>query len=202
MFFRNIAAAASVLLMFIINPNVARAERIDEGWQTIQGTRVYSKVYHERGYATFENACGKVQLTQRQLQGGAIPSRIIPCNKTSNQTTNVPVPQSSGQYWGALAAGISEGFLQASRVSVGSAINYKSKAKAERDALRSCQKNGVTCKVVSTFNKGCGYITTSQDGSDNVAWGSGPTAQSAYNNCYSRVKGGNCDPQTIGGCVQ
>lgn len=49
------------------------------GYQTINGTQVYTQVDQARGVATFSNSCGSQTLTQRELQNGAIPSRIIPC---------------------------------------------------------------------------------------------------------------------------
>lgn len=52
------------------------------GYQTINGTRVYTVVDQARGVATFSNDCGSQTLTQRQLQAGAIPSNIIPCPRS------------------------------------------------------------------------------------------------------------------------
>ena len=49
------------------------------GYQTINGTRVYTQIDQARGVATFSNECGSQTLTQRQLQAGAIPNQIIPC---------------------------------------------------------------------------------------------------------------------------
>ncbi len=191
------AGVGLAMLLGIVSPGMA--ENIDSGYQTLEGTQVFTTIYHDRGYATFENECGKQQLTQRQLQQGAIPSNIVPCPRSSSNNNTTPDQQSGGKLlWGALAAGIDQGFFR-SRVSVGSALKYASKSDAERAALKECGKNGVSgCKVVSTFT-GCGYITTSNN-AENVAWGAGPTAQAAYDSCYARVIGGNCYAQTIGGC--
>jgi len=62
----------------------AGAERIDSGYQTIRGTRVFTHLFHERGYARFSNDCGSQTLTQGQLQAGAIPDDIIPCPRSSD----------------------------------------------------------------------------------------------------------------------
>ena len=201
MFFNKYCLAFGGVVLAMLFGMVSRgmAENIESGYQTLQGTQVFTTVYHDRGYATFENECGKQQLTQRQLQQGAIPSNIIPCPRPSlNNYTTPDQPSGGQQLWGALAAGIDQGIFR-SRVSVGSALKYASKSAAERAAVSECRKNGVSgCKVVSTFT-GCGYITTSNN-AENVAWGMGPTAQAAYDNCYARVQGGNCFTQTIGGC--
>ena len=61
----------------------APSARAESGYQVIQGTRVFTEIDHGRGVATFSNSCGSQTLTQRELQQGAIPSRIIPCNKGS-----------------------------------------------------------------------------------------------------------------------
>ena len=103
------------------------------------------------------------------------------------------------EHWGALAAGIEEESDGSSHVSVGSALNHESRAAAQRAALASCRSTGNSaCRVISTFN-GCGYITLSTDGSRPAAWGSGPTAQDAYDECYKRIRSGNCK-RPIGGC--
>lgn len=60
--------------------------RAESGYQVIQGTRVFTEIDHARGVATFSNSCGSQTLTQRQLQQGAIPSRIIPCNENSGSS--------------------------------------------------------------------------------------------------------------------
>jgi hypothetical protein len=194
-----VAFAGIVLAMPFGTVAPAMAENIDSGYQTLQGTQVFTTIYHDRGYATFENECGKQRLTQRQLQQGAIPSDIVPCPRSSSNNTTIPNQRSGGKLlWGALAAGMDRGLFRAT-VSVGSALKYASKSDAERAAVQQCRKNGTSdCKVVSTFT-GCGYITTSNN-AENVAWGAGPTAQAAYDNCYARVQGGNCRTQAIGGC--
>ena len=73
-----------ILLCFQLHALEARAE---SGYQVIQGTRVFTEIDHARGVATFSNSCGSQTLTQRQLQQGAIPSRIIPCNKSSGSSS-------------------------------------------------------------------------------------------------------------------
>jgi Domain of unknown function (DUF4189) len=195
--FGVVGAVAAVVT--ICGVGVSAAERIDRGTRNIDGTSVSITVYHERGYADFENSCGSQRLTQSQLQSGAKPHNIIPCPRRSTTVPNPPhVSSGDGVRWGALAAGIKTGLFR-SRVGVGSALRHSSREEAQRRAVAKCEENGVSCNVVSTFNT-CGFITVSTNGSDNVVWGMGPTAQDAYNECYRRVKGGNCVTQTIGGC--
>lgn len=66
---------------------VAEVSYAQSGYQTINGTRVFTQVDQARGVATFSNDCGSQTLTQGQLQAGAIPDQIIPC----------PRPQSSSR---------------------------------------------------------------------------------------------------------
>lgn len=203
--YRNIATmfVGVVLAVLLAGVSPGAAENIESGYQTIQGTRVYTNVYHERGYATFENDCGKQRLTQRELQQGAIPSNIIPCPRPGSQTNTKPSDKSPGKkkrLWSAVAAGIDNGFLGVrSKVSIGLGQDYSTRAEAERAAVKACKKNISSCKVVTAWNSGCYYITVSEN-ADNVAWGAGPTAQAAYNECYRRVQGGNCSTETLGGC--
>ena len=70
-------AAACALAVLAGAP--AAAEQIDKDFRIINGTQVLAEVYVDRGFARFSNACGSQTLTQRELQGGAIPSEIIPC---------------------------------------------------------------------------------------------------------------------------
>lgn len=56
------------------------------GEQVINGTRVFTQIDQARGVATFSNACGSQTLTQRQLQGGAIPDQLIPCPRLTAPT--------------------------------------------------------------------------------------------------------------------
>lgn len=49
------------------------------GYQTINGTRVFTQIDQAAGVATFSNDCGTQRLTQAQLQNGAIPNQIVPC---------------------------------------------------------------------------------------------------------------------------
>ncbi len=201
MFFLNKALALGVVVIVVfggISPG--SAERIDRGSQVIRGTQVNTTVYHERGYAEFTNDCGTQRLTQSQLQNGAIPNNIIPCPRPSSSTPSYQESPSGPRLWAAVAAGIRSGFLGVgSKVSVGLGKNYSTRAEAERAAVRSCEREISSCKVVTAWNTGCYYITVS-DNAQNVAWGAGPTAQRAYNACYERVKGGNCKTQTLGHC--
>jgi hypothetical protein len=193
------------------------AEWIESGDQIIDGTRVHTTVYHERGYATFSNSCGSQNLTQAELQAGAKPTRIIPCPRRSTNTnppptrrappayTEAPSDRESPPYhgkrvWSAVAAGISDGFLGVGgKVSVGLSRDRDTKDEAEEAAVTKCEENGVSCEAVTAWNAGCYYITVSDD-AENLAWGAGPTAQEAYDACYQRVRGGNCKTQTLGGC--
>lgn len=67
-------------LILCLLPNAgAHAQVTASGYQVINGTEVYTVVDMGAGFATFSNACGSQRISQRDLQGGAIPDRIIPC---------------------------------------------------------------------------------------------------------------------------
>ncbi len=202
MFFfkRRGATLAIVAAATFANVSLSSAEYTDEGDQVIDGTRMHTIVYHDRGYAVFSNDCGSQKLTQAQLQAGAKPTQIMPCPRPQASAPSSPSAPRSKRQWAAVAAGLSDGILGiGAQVSVGLAKNYDTRAAAERAAVKECQKNISSCKAVAAWNSGCYYITVS-DNADNVAWGSGQTAQDAYNACYQRVKGGNCKTDTIGAC--
>lgn len=76
----------TILLLMTISVfgNLAFAQ---SGYQTINGTRVFTQVYQDQGYAVFSNECGSQRLTQAELQAGAIPNNIIPCPRP-NQTNS------------------------------------------------------------------------------------------------------------------
>jgi Domain of unknown function (DUF4189) len=189
----------------------SRAEWIESGNEDIDGTRVHTTIYHERGYATFSNSCGSQTLTQRELEQGAKPTQIIPCPRRSTNTDPPPYraerprdqdsPHAGGKrLWAAVAAGIKDrSFGSDGRVSVGLARDRETRSEAEEAAVRKCEENDVSCQVVTAWNAGCYHITVSED-AENLVWGAGPTAQDAYDECYRRVKGGNCKTQTLGGC--
>lgn len=74
-------AATLSIIGAICGNTVALAQ---SGYQTIQGTRVFTVIDQSRGIATFSNDCGSQMLTQRQLQAGAIPNNIIPCPRPNS----------------------------------------------------------------------------------------------------------------------
>ncbi len=79
------------------------------GYQTIQGTQVYTVIDQAAGVATFSNDCGTQRLTQRELQAGAIPDQIIPCPRPGQSATQSPRPRPKPSVapplpWGAVAA--------------------------------------------------------------------------------------------------
>ena len=192
--------ASVVVIVTCASLGSASAERIDSGDQTIDGTRVHTTIYHERGYAVFTNDCGTQQLTQSQLQGGAKPTNIIPCPRPSSPAAaeNQYRPSTGQRLWAAIAAGVDDGLLR-SKVGAGFGQDHATRAEAEAAALSACRERVSSCQVVTAWNSGCYYITVSE-GSSNVAWGAGPTAQDAYNECYRRISGGNCQTNTLGGC--
>ena len=100
--------------------------------------------------------------------------------------------------WGAIAAGLSQG--STNHVSVGAAWNEHSRVLAEEYAMAKCQTEYVNCHIVGTFNSGCGFVTVGHNDNGGVGWGSGPTAQRAYDNCQSQ--GLECKTHTIGGCIE
>ena len=69
------------LLLLVCGAGAVHAE---SGYQVIDGTRVFTEIDHARGVATFSNSCGSQTLTQRQLQGGAKPTNIIPCSRSGS----------------------------------------------------------------------------------------------------------------------
>ncbi|GJE53805.1 hypothetical protein EKPJFOCH_0273 [Methylobacterium thuringiense] len=75
----------ALLLMASASPVLGQS-----GFQVIQGTRVYTSIDQARGVATFSNDCGSQVLTQRQLQGGAIPDDIIPCPRPTPSPSSEP----------------------------------------------------------------------------------------------------------------
>jgi hypothetical protein len=211
MFLRNKVCALAIACAAMAALTMpSAAEWIDSGDQVIDGTSMHTTVYHDRGYAVFENECGSQRLTQSELQGGAKPTDIIPCPRdtadadTSSEPSAEPSPEPSRprkRLWAAVAAGLeSGGLFGRAHVSAGLSQDKETRAEAEAGAVRACEKNVSSCEVVTAWNSGCYYITVSTDGSNPVAWGSGPTAQDAYNECYKRVREGNCDTQTLGGC--
>jgi hypothetical protein len=78
---------------FLLASTYANSARAESGYQTINGTRVFTVIDHERGVATFSNSCGSQTLTQQQLQAGAIPSNIIPCNGAPSHSTCISVSE-------------------------------------------------------------------------------------------------------------
>lgn len=65
-----------------------RAENIRSGHQTINGTRVFTEVFLDRGYARFSNECGSQTISQLDLQRGALPTQIIPCGAAGGSSAN------------------------------------------------------------------------------------------------------------------
>lgn len=67
-------AALSLASVALVSSAIAQS-----GYQTIQGTRVFTEIDQAARVARFSNDCGSQTLTQRELQNGAIPDDIIPC---------------------------------------------------------------------------------------------------------------------------
>jgi hypothetical protein len=70
----------------------ALSANAESGYQTINGTQVYTVIDRAAGVATFSNSCGSQTLTQGQLQAGAIPSQIIPCPRASSSSRQSRCP--------------------------------------------------------------------------------------------------------------
>jgi hypothetical protein len=73
---RRLVLAVAGLMGLVCFADTAEAQ---SGYQTINGTRVFTEINQAGGYATFSNDCGSQTLTQSQLQNGAVPNNIIPC---------------------------------------------------------------------------------------------------------------------------
>ncbi len=67
------------------------------GYQTINGTQVYTVIDQRAGVATFSNDCGSQTLTQGQLQAGAIPNNIIPCPRPGGSRSTAPTGPSPAE---------------------------------------------------------------------------------------------------------
>ncbi len=199
--------SGGLLSLIVLGAMPAFAEFIERGAQIIDGTRVNTAVYHERGYAVFSNECGSQQISQSALQGGAKPTKIIPCPRNSTNKATESYDDAPSQtaprkkrLWSAVAAGLNEGFLGiGASVGIGLGSDHPTRVAAERAAVNQCKKYVSSCSVVGAWNSGCYYITLS-DGAENVAWGAGSTPQAAYDNCFSRVRGGGCRTDVLGGC--
>jgi len=70
----------------------ALSANAESGYQTINGTQVYTVIDHAARVATFSNSCGSQTLTQGQLQAGAIPNEIIPCPRASSSSRQLRCP--------------------------------------------------------------------------------------------------------------
>ena len=85
-------SALSFALIVLVPGLIAFAQ---SGHQVINGTQVYTVIDQGRGVATFSNSCGSQELTQRQLQAGAIPNEIIPCPRPTRPSSGTSQPSPS-----------------------------------------------------------------------------------------------------------
>jgi Domain of unknown function (DUF4189) len=201
--FRNVFKRSASLALIGLALVFTRSSFAQEsGDQVINGTRVFTQIDHARGVATFSNDCGSQTLTQQELQGGAIPSDIIPCPRPSERVERPSGPPSSssdrGSY-GATATAIYEDDDE-EKVASGIAWNYSSQSEADQAALDNCSsRGGRGCKVVGRFSNGnCGYVATGSEGS-RVCWGSAGTADDALDACHEH--GCSSCRTPIGGCT-
>ncbi len=72
------------------SPQASPSGNQASGYQTINGTRVFTQVDIANHQATFSNECGSQTLTQAQLQGGAIPDDIVPCPRPAQANQALP----------------------------------------------------------------------------------------------------------------
>ena len=70
------------IFLFVLIASDCRAQ---SGYQTINGTRVFTQIDQAARVATFSNDCGSQKLTQKELQEGAIPDQIIPCPRPHSE---------------------------------------------------------------------------------------------------------------------
>lgn len=129
------------------------------------------------------------------------PAKPAPVTNTPAPVISTPPATSQDQpaptHWGAIAAGIDPAGMDG-HVGVGWAIG-ESQTAAQQAALAQCKNQGISsCKIVTIYNEGCGYITTGSNESGEYGWGSGASAERAVRTCSSQ--GFTCQ-KPIGGCV-
>ncbi len=125
--------------------------------------------------------------------------------KTPESSSNGSLGQTSqsrsgagSKRWSAFAAAIWE-VDGTAKITIGSAMRFASKKAAMAHALQQCRKgHAQNCKIVATFNQGCGYITTGRTSRTRVAWIIRKTRARVRETC--REKGYTCK-RIIGGCT-
>ncbi|HUS98568.1 MAG TPA: DUF4189 domain-containing protein [Hyphomicrobiaceae bacterium] len=125
------------------------------------------------------------------------PTTRPPTGQLAPPGGNASGGRSSSRRWGAFSVALwkRRGIAQ---VSIGSALKFASKAEAQNAALRQCRDaGGRSCKIVTTWSVGCGYITTGRN-SRGAGWVARTTRAKTTRDC--RARGYRCKPP-IGGCV-
>jgi hypothetical protein len=118
-----------------------------------------------------------------------VPMGVVPSFPSEAETPSEPQKP-----WAAVAAGMDDG-----NVGVGIARNYPTEEEAGEAAVENCERNVSSCHVVRAWNSGCFFITSgSMD--NRVGWGSGYTAQQAFDYCVNRNL--NCNTNTLGHCYR
>ncbi len=100
--------------------------------------------------------------------------------------------------WGAIVAGTWNNFDGSAQGSSGTVSNYETEAEAIRRATASCQATGRNCEVVTTWTRGCGYISWGSNSNGDAKYGTSNSVSGALNKC--RQGGFNCDAPS-GACV-
>jgi hypothetical protein len=190
-------ATLALLMLACVIAGEARAQ-VDQGWQTIRGTRVFTVIDHTRRSFTFRNQCGTQTLTHLQVQAGAIPNRIIPCPRPTQNTLDSAASPQRG-YYGAIATAI---YDRGRKVATGVSWNHATREQARAAAVRECAvAGGIGCVARGNgfSNGGCGYVSIGKRSGQGVCWATGSTAAAAVTACTSQ--GCSCNPAR-GGCTR
>jgi serine/threonine-protein kinase len=98
---------------------------------------------------------------------------------------SVGQPAHAADYFGAIA-------VSPSTLALGWSYNFRSRAGAERDALRRCAANAHDCQIGIWFRNACGALASGNRGGWGAAWGPTRSAaiRNALNECAQHT--GNC----------
>lgn len=84
----------------------------------------------------------------------------------------------------------------------GWAVEYETRAEADKRALSECEKNGSECHIVLRFNGGCGAYVVERGNNSLYGWGTGNTEAIAKSRAMeeARIRGGKDLVVRVWGC--